>query len=458
MQFERHRLRVWRRVIGPTVALLMFILVLAGGARAATTKERTLHQFQGGSDGFWPLSSMIADQHGNLYGTTLYGGSTMECADEDASGCGTVFELKAPATRNGIWTESVLYAFQGGTADGAGPTAPMITDGHGNLYGTTSTGGIENESCIGCGTVFELSPSTAPGGAWTETILYFFKGVPSGRGYGDAAEPNNLVFGADGNLYGMAYSGGYCVTNEGGTACNGAVFQLKRPSTKGGAWTEKLLYAFTGASGGPQSAIFDKFGNLDGTVAGGAFGEGEVFSLTPTAHGAWTLTSIHDFDYFDGEFVVQGLVMDSAGNLYGATLQGGNGSGVVFQLQPPATQGGTWTENVLYAFPEIEFGDGSPTTGPILDSAGNLYGTLLPLPDDEGSVYRLTPGSGGMWNETTLYSFTGGTDGSWPSAGLVFGKFGAVYGTTQWGGTEGDDECIEGGSPFTCGVIFGIAP
>jgi uncharacterized repeat protein (TIGR03803 family) len=440
------------------IASCMVLLVFAGGALGSGAKEKTLYQFQGGTDGWYPLASMIADQAGNLYGTTMQGGTIGSCEGSD-EGCGTVFELRPPASKGEAWTESVIYTFLG--SDGAFPAAPLIIDAQGNLYGTTSGGGIPTGCDGGCGTVFKLSPPSAPGGTWTETVLHHFKGVPSGNGRGDGASPNNLLFGSDGNLYGMASSGGACVNMEGGDSCDGAAFELKAPASPSGAWIEKILYIFTGSAYGPSGAIFDKAGNLYGTAGGGTNTDGVVFELSPTARGEWTENEIYSFkDAPDGAIPAPGLSMDAAGNLYGATLLGGNeepGNGTVFQLQPPATQGGAWTESVIYAFKNGKDGN-FPVSGPILYGAGNVYGTTeYGGTSGVGTVYKLNSNSGGAWTETILYSFTGGSDGGEPFGGPTFGKSGALYGTTSSGGSEGSGQCqIDG--PQTCGVVFAVAP
>jgi uncharacterized repeat protein (TIGR03803 family) len=444
-------------------ALFMSALMgigMCGGALAASTTAKPVYAFKGGSDGWYPSASMIADKNGNLYGTTFEGGASANCEGQGALGCGTVFELTPPAHVGGAWTETVLYTFQG-SADGAFPEALMIFDQAGNLYGATSGGGFATRCSGGCGVIFELSPPSAPGGAWTETVLHLFTGVPSGQGNGDVAWPNNIVLGSDGDIYGMGYNGGHCFSNETGTHCYGAVFELQRPAGPAGAWHETILYIFKGPAGGPQSAIFDRSGNLYGSAAGGPLGFGVIFQLTPTANGPWTYNDIHDFrDAPDGAFVVNGLAMDPARNIYGATLGGGNGvpgDGSVFELQPPASQGGPWTESVLYTFANGTVGN-SPATGPVLDRAGNLYGAV----DgggafNFGAVYKLTPASGSPWTETILYNFLGGANGAAPIGGLNFGKFGALYGTTESGGIEGPD-CKNADTGERCGLVFTVAP
>jgi uncharacterized repeat protein (TIGR03803 family) len=136
--------------------------------------ETPLYSFQGVSDSGVPLSGLIFDDAGNLYGTAVTGGGVTGCLG--FGGCGTVFELSPNGS--GEWTEAVLCSFRGGS-DGAMPQAGLNLDRNGNLYGTTSEGG--DTACFngsGCGTIFELSPNS--GGAWTETLLYRFQGGNDG--------------------------------------------------------------------------------------------------------------------------------------------------------------------------------------------------------------------------------------------------------------------------------------
>ena len=180
-----------------------------------------MYSFQGGFDGAQPVAGLI-DKAGNLFGTTAFGGF---------AGSGTVFELTPPSTPGGSWTETVLYSFQGGT-DGYFPYSALVSDGAGNLYGTTLAGGAV---CPICGTVFKLSKR---GGVWTETILHNF-------GFTDGANPfGKLLLAVDGNLYGTTVSGG--------DFSAGTVFELSAPNRPRGAWTEKVLYSFTGSSDGAQ--------------------------------------------------------------------------------------------------------------------------------------------------------------------------------------------------------------
>jgi len=161
---------------------------------SADGKEKVLYAFTGGSDGANPKSNLIADTSGNLYGTTYYGGGGAACNGEQ--GCGTVFELSPPASPGASWTETVLYAFTGGS-DGSNPAAGLILS-KGDLYGTTSAGGV-----VGFGAVFELSPPAETGNAWLETVLWSFNGEG-----GDGATPLAPLLLMNGNLFGTTYDGG----------------------------------------------------------------------------------------------------------------------------------------------------------------------------------------------------------------------------------------------------------
>ena len=439
----------------PLLSVLTGVL-LVGCLSAAGPMEQMLYQFQGGSDGNTPLARMIADKAGNLYGTTDLGGGSSNCP----SGCGTIFQLSPPAA-SGAWTETVLYRFQGGN-DGAYPMAPLLADRAGNLYGTTASGGTGNcapQGSAGCGTVFELvRPPSVPGGDWTEHVLYSFQGVPSGRGIGDLAGPNGLVFGKSGSLYGLAYSGGHCQTDETGTYCYGGAYELTKPSAAGYAWAERVLYIFDGPTGGPAGPIFDKSGNLYGTVVWGKYGFGEVFRLEPpnATRAAWTKVSVHDFQGPDGAFPKPGLVFDKHGNLFGASLGSpGYGSpyGNVYELNPASD--GTWSETVVYGFTPYTGGN-EPNGGLILRGDDRLYGTASQGGESgAGVVFLLTPPAtpGGVWNYEVLYNFTGGAGGA-PDFGLTFGLEGALYGSTPSGGNIACGNA--GGYGDGCGTIFRV--
>jgi len=310
-------------------------------------------------------------------------------------------------------TETVLYNFTG-AGDGAIPESRLTSDGAGNFYGTTDWGGR------GWGTVFELSLNG--NGGWNETVLYSF------TGFADGAYPyySPVIFDSVGNLYGT--------TSWGGDG-NGVVFEL---SPAGTSWTETVLYTFAGGKDGSHPAnglIMDPSGNLYGTtVAGGGRGsKGTVFELSPSG-GGWTEKVIYAV-----KTTPAGLTMDGAGNIFGVTTS------TVFELSPNGKGG--WNPTVIHTFTGRPR-DGAKAQGtPVLDQAGNLYGTTrLGGAKNQGTVYSLNPGGKG-WQENVLYSFQGGKkDGNQPYAGIVFDAAGNIYGTTYGGGNSGD------------GTVFKLAP
>lgn len=451
------------------LATSIAILILVGSALAAT-EEQVIYRFQGGSDGFFP-GALLADKAGNLYGTTTEGGYAGSCG-HDQYGCGTVFELTPPAHPGEPWTHTVLYTFKGGS-DGYGPgAAALVADKSGNLYSTTGVGGTGtcvNGGATGCGTIFELERPASPGGAWTHLVLYSFTGNPSGKGNGDGNLPSGVVFDGAGNLYGTTDGGGFCYTPfDSGPICYGTVFKLAAPSSPGGTWTESVLHRFSpeGDSNPHGGVILDARGNLYGTAyLDGAFGFGGVFELMApgAAGGAWTETTLYDFDSIDGGAPNGSLVFDGAGNLYGTTLIGGTANmGTVFQLAPPASSGGSWTETVLYSFQSSPDGN-SPLANVIFDKNGNLLSTTWQGGNygyQGGTVFELTPptSQGAEWTETVLHMFGAGNDGVQPTDGVIFGLGGALYGTTTYGGSTKDSaKCEEDNFASTCGVVFRIA-
>jgi uncharacterized repeat protein (TIGR03803 family) len=240
---------------------LVFRLLPPSQSGGAWTEQR-LYSFKGGNDGEIPVSSLIFDSAGALYGTTYGGGPNQG---------GTIFKLTPPASGVGPWSESVLYTFTGGS-DGGRPYDSLIFDSAGALYGTTSEGGGTPQCYHGCGTVFQLTPPSTAGGAWTENVLYAFTG---GR---DSFKPDaSLIFGSAGALYGTTIYGG----DNGG----GEVFKLTPPAAGQGPWTKTAFWAFSNTGGGPSTPICSLLllGNtFYGTTAGGGSSRvGAVFSITP---------------------------------------------------------------------------------------------------------------------------------------------------------------------------------
>jgi uncharacterized repeat protein (TIGR03803 family) len=226
----------------------------------------------------------------------------------------------------------------------------------------------------------------------------------------------------------------------------GTVFELSPPQTKGGKWTYAILYSFPTAKQGYVpwgDLVFDSAGNLYGaTYFGGGKGTtcdafykycGAIFELSPpkTKGGKWTETVLHSFaGGTDGANPNGGLVLDSKGNVYGTTYGGGNGDwGTVYELKPPTRKGGEWSEDQLHVFATGNAG-GLPSAGVIFDSNGNLYGTTL------GTLFRLAPPSkkSGHWKRTTLYAFCNQNGGGCePEGSLILDSSGRLYGTTYYG-------------------------
>jgi uncharacterized repeat protein (TIGR03803 family) len=337
-----------------------------------------LHKFTL-TDGAYPAGGLIFDAAGNLYGTTEAGGST--ACD---GGCGVVFKL-AP-NPDGTWTESVLHSFTG--TDGDDPSAGLIFDAAGNLYGTTFYGGVANSQCPApytCGVVFKLVPN--PDGSWTESVLHRFTGA-DGHGPG-----GGLIFDAAGNLYGTTLDGGSSAACDGGC---GVVFKLA--PNPDGTWKESVLHSFTFADGATPygELIFDAADNLYSTTsAGGAYGGGAVFKLAPNPDDSWTESVLYSFTGgADGLTPYAGLTFDAAGNLYGATYFGGfkgdttcadYGCGVVFKLT--LTPSG-WSETLLRKFLGLAANPFAPV---IFDKRGNLFGTTQYGMGNYGVVFEITP-------------------------------------------------------------------
>jgi len=369
----------WGTNIPPTSSVA-FKLSWAGGKWI----ETVLHVFgtqQG--DGTNPYSTLTFDGKGNMFGTTTEGPNG-SCSPV----CGTVYELSP----NGVggYTETVIYAFP--ATGGTMPIGGVIIDALGNLYGTTSRGG--SVECgwtlefTGCGSVYKLTPGA---NGWTFTNLYYFHPTMTRP---DGVEP-------EGTLYEDAQHNLYGTTAYGGSGNGGTVFELT--AGKGGGYRDSLLYSFVSpydVGYQPTSGLIaDKQGNLYGTTRSGGSGCndlcGTVFEMSPTASG-WQEQTIYNFQGGSDGFGPQygNLARDAQGNLYGVTVEGGNGS--------------------------------------------CTYGC--------GTVYELSPVVGGGWSEKVLYTFQGGTDGESPYGSVVVDAAGDVFGTTAFGGSQG------------VGTVFEITP
>lgn len=317
--------------------------------------------------------------------------------------CLFVSTIATAAPHTTAWRFEVLYVFRGGD-DGAYPQAQLIHDSANNLYGTTSGGG---GFCprYGCGTIFKIDARGH------ETVLYRFLGGE------DGAWPSGaLVRDGTGAIYGTTSGGGAdCGTDEG---C-GTVFKLDKTLKK------TVLHRFIGIDGdGPTSGlIMDTKGILYGTTqAGGLYNDGTVFRIDKRGK----MSVIHSFNFWvDGACPCSSLHLDSSGNLYGVTFDGGGGEGAVFKLSK------TDYETVLYAFSGTN-GDGRyPNAGLSEDRNGNLYGATAAggAHGDNGTIFEVKRNG----EESIIYSFKGSPDGTAPD-GLLRDAIGNFYGTTSAGG------------------------
>ena len=408
---------------GCVLALAGFFPVFSSAASPAS-REKVIYSFKGIPDGANPLSDLIIDSAGNLYGTTANGGS----AGPGCFGatCGTVFELKRSADG---WDEEVLYRFAGGK-DGGTPKAGLVFDDSGNLYGTTAQGGDAYRD----GTVFRLTPNLR--GGWTESVIYkfdFYGG--SGRN-----PQSDLIFDAQGNLYGTTPAGATGSCDEG---C-GAVFKLTPRSD--GSWTETTIYSFQGPPGGavPSSGLTLQSGKFYGVTQQGGTGRcaiflgcGTAYELAPNSQTGWTETTVHSFLPGGGsaKYPSGGMLFDNTGRLFGTSTAGGDGLGTLFQLLRTDKRG--WQEKDIHIF----YGDpdGQVPLGKLVtDATAHLYGVTQSdgIFDGFGLVFELEQ-STSRWKETILHRFRGSPDGSTPAAGLVFDSQGHLYGSTSAGGSNG---------------------
>jgi uncharacterized repeat protein (TIGR03803 family) len=290
----------------------------------------------------------------------------------------------------------------------------------------------------------------SPAYAQKEWLVHSF----AADGSQGALPMGNLVADGAGNLYGTTFYGG--TFTYGGT-----VYELVRPVPPKTAWTETVLYNFTGGFDGYEPSgglVFDNAGNLYGTASQSDTLYGAVFELSPpaTPGGTWTQTVLHAFNGIDGDLPFGELIRDGAGNLYGIAYFGGNfgtckkGCGTVYRLSPPPIPGNSWVATVLHSFVYPQFG---PSGGLVSDSEGNLYGsTGEGAAHGGGMVYRLTPPAtvGGPWGYKVLHAFgptnAGSAEGRFPVGPLTLHGRGVLYGTTGGGGL------------YNSGTVFQLVP
>lgn len=414
-------------------AVLAVVAMITLGAKVARAGEgdKVIYNFNLKA-GFFPGPGLIIDAEGHLYGTTVGEIQTSPCNNTNPK-CGTVFELSLGP--DGRWMEKNLHNFGGN--DGATPNGGPIFDSTGNLYGATQYGGPGSCSngyvTVGCGVVFELRRS--PDAVWVEKLLHVFTG-PDGL-YPSGA----LTFDAAGNLYGAAVSGGSgtCPGYNGNPSGCGVIFELT--PTISGAWTEHILHSFSadGTDGtDPNGGLtFDSVGNIFGTTyQGGAYDKGTVYEMMPDGSGHWAEKILYSFGSTstDGANPSTGLVLDTAGNLYGGTAAGGeDDTGTVFKLEH--AEDGRWGQIPLHQFGP-SYGGGPVSL--IFGGNGNLYGTNSGGGHfGYGMAFELSPTEGGDWPISVLFNFTGyAYNGEYPGS-LVFAPSGNIYCPTGGGGSQG---------------------
>jgi uncharacterized repeat protein (TIGR03803 family) len=354
--------------------------------------------------------------------------------------------LTPPATAGGAWTQATIQEFTGNS--GVYPEGTLVIGSGGVLYGTCHNGGNDNDY----GTAFSLTPPASPGGAWSGAVIWDFA-----TGYGNQPIAG-MVIGKGGVLLGT-------------TSVDSTVYELIPPASSGGAWTYHDVHIFTGYPSDGNipdgGVVIGKDGVLYGTTnrggssycSGASPGCGTVFSVTPPSSpdAAWTETVLHNFnnDGTDGFYPEAGVVVGANGVLYGTTYEGGTDNyGTVFSLTPPASPGGAWTETILHSFAGGSDG-ANPEASVVIGRHGVLYGTTYGGgAAGEGTIFSLTPPAspGGSWTETVLYAFSG-VDGAGPTAPVVIGSGGVLYGTAELGGSH-----VCGGLGNGCGTVFSLTP
>jgi uncharacterized repeat protein (TIGR03803 family) len=410
MRTEQHPQRICRKggELKKLVGECAILLIVAGFSALAQAQTVTLiHSFEGGAkDGFSPTAGLILGIDGNFYGTTYNGGPTDAGvifrvnpaglfsllftfgADNDANPIGRLVQdsagyLYGTTYDGGKYASGTVFKFDivsdkltilhnfTGKTGGGNPKGDLLITAAGAMVGTTFWGGSPKcYSKIGCGVVFQLSPSKF-------TVLHTFAGSPK-----DGAHPAaGFIQDSAGNLYSTTSEGGAYGDGELNLGY-GTVFKLSPAGKK------TTLYSFGGvASDGiapSADLISDSSGNLYGTAAGGGiYGAGTVFEVTPGGKE----TALYQFTGGDdGDGPVAPLVRDAEGNLYGTTLKGGSaGFGVVFEL----SKSGTFTVLHTFAGPP---NDGSLPEGGLLPYNGVFYGTTIGGGKyGDGTIYKLEP-------------------------------------------------------------------
>lgn len=407
------------RVTSVLIAVAVAVGFAPVTAGAQTFRYRKVYDFGSSADlGTFPSAGVTVDAHGNIFGTTEYGG---------VSNDGVVYELAA--LPDGGYGYHRLHSFNIANRGGAYPTAAPVLDTSGNLYGTTKYGGGSD-----AGVVYELVANST--GGYSFKILRDFSG-------NDGAYPEaGLTLDGSGDLYGTTLNGGQY-------GC-GVVFEMA--AAEGGAFTFRRLYSFNGSQGRYPLAglVLDGKGDLFGACwAGGNSNGGVLFELVPRGSSTYGYRVLHTFNAansggFNPDTV---LAMDTNGDLFGATLDGGDfgpdndedSPGTAFELE--AQSGGEYTYHTLHSFNST---DGyHPIAGMAIDTDGNVFGSTNQGGNfNLGAVFEMVADGVGGYTFRKLHSFSG-PDGDTPQSGtLAVDARGNVYGTAQ------------GGGAYSYGVIF----
>jgi len=436
-------MRTQSSLCGLALVVLYLCAFSASARNSDTYTAKTIYSFcptEHCSGGAYPFAGLVRDSLGNFYGVTARGG------DRDN---GTVFELSPAGKKGGKWRYRRLYSFCPiDCRDGQSPQKPLIIDSAGNLYGVTAGGG---QSAYGV--VFELEHAGIR--KWKYHIIHSFCSLANcSDGGGNYDMPSGLTYA--GAASGLPYDGVsplYGTNYLGGAYGRGVVYSLTRSGKN--QWRHKVVHQFCphtecpdGAYPNPPTA--DGNGNIFGTTQDGGLGPytGIAYKLSLTG-GKWRENVLYKFcsaaDCDDGKYPIEGLAIDSAGNLFGATVQGGTaiwsgGFGVIFRLSHDKDG---WHETVLHSFCSVgDCDDGVLTIGkPVLDDSGNLFGATETHgsdfgEDDGGTIYKLQ-GS----NYQVIYTFCTQNSCAEPenhaSADLYVDSTGNIFGTASFDGDYG---------------------
>jgi len=332
-----------------------------------------LYQFPAdGSLGNQPCSTLWRRSDGALFGTTQSGGG---------GDAGTAFELDPPAAPGNPWTETILHNFSFGKTDGATPAGRLTADAQSRLFGTTLQGGLGCQGDDGCGVVYMLTPPS-DGGAWTETILHFFKGRTGHAGF----PAGDLLLLPGGILAGTIAEG---------------VFTLTPPIHPNGKWQFQILPVSPALAPVVAGGVVQgNDGTLYGmTELGGANNTGTVYALhPPQSQGApWVTETLHEFGPIigttDGMNPSATLAISPGGSLFATMPFGGvHGGGIVFRMDPPAVQGAAWSFSTLQSFGTgaARLGD-TPADTPLLLGCDLYLSNTRGGTDQNGTIVRIPP-------------------------------------------------------------------